>query len=149
MKKRFEFLLGLVVLGVAGWFFFLVVLSTSTWWDKDTAYHHTAQFSSVTGLNVGADVRIGGVNVGEVTAITLDPILLEAIAHFTIRNEVRVPDDSSVQVVTDGLFGGKFLRVVPGGSEATFKNGDEFVEVENALALEELIGRAVLSLGGE
>ena len=146
MKKNVDFVLGVVVLGVAAWFFVLVS-SGGIDADEASVVKYSAQFGSVTGLRAGSAVQIGGVAVGEVQDIQLDPVILEALVTVQVRGDIRLPADSSIQVVSDGLFGGKFLRIVPGGADTFLADGDSFTDVASALALEELIGRAVLSLG--
>jgi phospholipid/cholesterol/gamma-HCH transport system substrate-binding protein len=59
---------------------------------------------------------MAGVKVGSVTDISLDPKSYKAVVTFTMRKGVQVPDDSTVQVVSDGLLGGAYLGILVGGS---------------------------------
>lgn len=85
-------------------------------WDRKVTYH--AKFINVVGLKPGAAVRLGGIDVGSVTAVghgpdAADPTLY--VAFDVARNEaVRVKPDTVARIVGRGLLGDKMVELVGG-----------------------------------
>lgn len=100
-----------------------------------------ARFSSVEGLKPGTLVEIAGVEVGRVKAIELQNY--RARVEFTIRDEVKLPEDTIASIRTKGLLGEKYVRLSPGGSDQFIKPGGEIFETEAPINLEELIASFV------
>lgn len=106
---------------------------------RDDYYYLNARFTSVTGLKVGAQVEIAGVQVGQVDSISLDPKELVAMVRLKIKEGVQVSDDSIASVQTAGLLGDRFIQLSPGGSDQLLRSGDRITETEPALNIESLI----------
>jgi len=106
---------------------------------RDNYYHLNARFTSVTGLKVGAQVEIAGVQVGQVDAISLDSKELVALVRLKIKEGVQLSEDSIASVQTAGLLGDRYIQLSPGGSDQILKSGDRIIETEPALNIESLI----------
>lgn len=106
-------------------------------------YPVTARFQSVAGLKPGAEVVIAGVPIGKVEEIRLDPDRLVALVRMRVRNGIELTDDSIASVKTSGLIGDKYIRISPGGSPIVLGPGDQLIETESALDLEDLISKYV------
>lgn len=106
-------------------------------------YPLMARFGNVAGLKEGGIVQVAGVQVGEVTAITLDPESYEAIVHLAIRKGVRLQEDSIASIRTTGIIGDKYVSIAPGGSPELLQAGGVISETESAISLEELISRYI------
>jgi phospholipid/cholesterol/gamma-HCH transport system substrate-binding protein len=106
-------------------------------------YSVDAQFDSVTGLKVGANVEMAGVPIGKVEAIALDPERQVARVRLKIQSSVVLTDDTIASVKTAGMIGDKYIKLSPGGSDLILKAGDTIIETESALDLEELISKYV------
>jgi phospholipid/cholesterol/gamma-HCH transport system substrate-binding protein len=106
-------------------------------------YFLQAQFQSVSGLKVGANVEMAGVPIGKVEAISLDTDELTARVRLKIQSGVIVTDDTIASVKTAGLIGDKYIKLSPGGSDIVLQSGDTLIETESALDLEELISKYV------
>ena len=92
-RNIIETIMGAVVLLVAGGFLVFAFQKSAV---KDVnGYHIKARFSDVSGIGLGSDVRIGGMKVGVVQAIELDPKTYQAEVSFEIRDEIELPKDSS------------------------------------------------------
>ena len=143
----FEALIGAIVLVVAA-FFLAFAFSTA---DIGTVkgYQVLARFDRVDGLNVGSDVRLSGIKVGTVTSQELDHETFLAVVSMNIDPEVHLPKDSSAQIVTDGLLGGKFMAIVPGGDPDTIEPGGEITFTQSPIILENLIGQLIFGAGGD
>jgi phospholipid/cholesterol/gamma-HCH transport system substrate-binding protein len=145
-RNVLETLLGAVVLIVA--IGFLAFAYRSSQVSDSGGYELLARFDRVDGLEPGADVRISGIKVGSVVSQSLDPESFRAEVRFTLRSDVELPLDSSAAVVSNGLLGGKYLAVVPGGDVEVLEPGDELTLTQSAINLEDLIGHLIFSQGG-
>jgi len=144
-RNLLETLLGAIVLIVA--IVFLGFAYSASQLGDEEGYELIARFDRVDGLQRGSDVRIGGIKVGAVVTQALDPETYRARVHFTVREDVEVPADSSVAVVTDGLLGGKYLSLVPGGDIEMLEAGDEILLTQSSINLEDLIGHFIYGQG--
>jgi len=106
----------------------------------------TAQFDRVDGLNQGADVKIGGVKIGSVTELRIDPRTFQAVVTFRIRPDLSLPTDSSAEITSEGLLGGKYLSIVPGGADRLLADGGRITETQGSVSLESLLGRFIFSV---
>jgi phospholipid/cholesterol/gamma-HCH transport system substrate-binding protein len=100
-----------------------------------------ARFSSVEGLKAGAVVEVAGVEVGRVKSIDLQDY--RARVCLSVRDSLKVPEDTIVSIRTKGLLGERYVRLSPGGSETYLKSGGELFETEAPINLEELIANFV------
>ena len=141
----FEALIGAVVLAFA--VFFLVFAFSSTDVGAVDGYEVTATFDRVDGVNAGADVRMSGIKIGTVTKLELDLQTFLAKATLNIDRSVELPDDSSAEITTEGLLGGKYMAIVPGGAEDAIAPGGRIQFTQSSLSLEGLIGRFGFGLG--
>jgi phospholipid/cholesterol/gamma-HCH transport system substrate-binding protein len=110
-------------------------------------YPLTASFRSAEGVSLGTDVRLAGVKVGTVTGIDLDPQTFRATTTFTVKDGIEVPDDSSVIVSSEGLLGGNFVEILPGGSPFAYEAGDEVLDTQGAVSLISLLLKFVAGGG--
>jgi phospholipid/cholesterol/gamma-HCH transport system substrate-binding protein len=139
-----ETVLGAVVLLVA--VMFVISAYNSSDLRPVSGYQIGARFNSVDGLTSGNDVRIGGVKVGTVTDMAIDPKDYQVVVHMTIAADIALPDDSSVSVTGDGLLGGKYVRIEPGNSEQALPVGGELRKTKDVVVLEQLLGRIIFML---
>lgn len=145
MYRRFaESAVGALVLAIAVWF--LVFAYESSDFKPVRGYALTAKFSSVGGLAPGNDVRVGGVKIGSVLEQRIDPKDFRAIVVFSVRSDLKVPEDSVAAITSDGLLGGKYLRLEPGHAQGVLAAGAAIKTTRDALSLEDLLGRAIFLL---
>ena len=52
-------------------------------------------------------------------------------------------DDAIASIRTEGIIGDKFVKITPGGSEVILKPGDEILETESSINIEELISKYI------
>ncbi|MFN7173813.1 MAG: MlaD family protein, partial [Thermaurantiacus tibetensis] len=100
---------------VAGWF--LVFAWNRSGSAVADSYELVARFPNVTGVSVGTDVRVSGMKVGRVVAQELDPKTWQAVVRMAIDRRVSLPVDSSAAITSEGLLGGSFIALMPGGEE--------------------------------
>lgn len=138
-RSLVETLLGAVVLAVA--IGFVVFAYTRSGVATVSGYEVSAAFNRVDGIANGAAVRIGGIKVGSVIGRELEPETYRAVLRMSIDETVALPTDSSAAVVSDGLLGGKFIDLQPGGEETLIADGGRIAYTQSSLLLEELIGK--------
>lgn len=107
-----------------------------------------AQFGSIGGLSIGSNVKIGGVVVGHVASEALNPVTYAAEITMDMNNQIKIPVDSSAAIASDGLLGGPYVAVSPGGAEDMMKAGGSFQVTQSAINIEDLIGKFIFSMGG-
>ena len=134
-----ELAVGAAVLAVAGGFL-AYALSTVGSSSTRGGYELSASFRSVEGVNVGTDVRLAGVKVGTVSAIALDPETFRADTTLALREDVPLPDDSAVVVATEGLLGGTYVEVLPGGSPFNYEPGSEIADTQGTVNIKFVSG---------
>jgi len=114
------------------------------WGDKDK-YSLYAGFDSVAGLKKGANVEVAGVVIGQVGEIRLDYEKFVAVVRVDIMNEIKLTDDTIASVKTTGLIGDKYINLLTGGSDEILKDGDDILDTESAINIEDLISKYIFS----
>ena len=106
----------------------------------------TAGFERVDGLNAGSDVKIAGVKVGSVVSMRIDPQTFQAQVVMRVQPGLKLPTDTSAEVQSEGLLGGKYISLVPGGSDRVLGEGGRITETQGSVSLESLLGRFIFSV---
>jgi phospholipid/cholesterol/gamma-HCH transport system substrate-binding protein len=141
-----------VLLGFAALFFLTTQLPTSglRLGGATAGYRVTAEFDNVGDLKTGSPVTMAGVRIGEVEAIRFDSRSYKAVASLRIDPEFdQIPDDSDASVQTQGLLGGKYIGIGPGGSDTYLADGGRIELTQSALVLENLVNRLFATLVSE
>lgn len=144
-RNTIETLTGALVILVAAWFFMFFMKSNTTVSLTNDHYSLFAKFEQADGITVGTPVRIGGVKVGVVVDQTLDPKTYFAIIKFSIDKKVQIPSDSTAKIASEGLIGGKYLAIAPGGADQNLLPGQEIKFTQSSINLETLIGKMIFS----
>jgi len=135
-----ETLIGAAVIAIAVIFVIFAYRSTGT--ANVGGYELVARMTRVDGVAVGTDVRLAGVKVGTVNALTLEPNYLVAV-HMDIHRDVQVPDDSSLVVTSSSLLGSSYLSISPGGSDKMLPPGGVIKNTQGAIDTMGLINKFV------
>lgn len=146
-RNLIETVMGAVVLVVAA--FFIVFAYSKAEVGSVDGYEITAKFDRIDGIRAGSDVRMSGIKVGTVTASRLDQRTYLAEVRMTIRRDIKVPDDTSIAVSSDGLLGDKFLALSPGGSDDMLGPGGEITTTQGSIDLMGLVGQMIFSQTGK
>ena len=141
-----ETVTGAVVLVVAAVFLGYAVLHSGRGAVNGEGMQLTARFDRIDGLANGADVRIAGVKVGSVTGTRIDPRTFGAEVTMRVDRSLRLPNDTSAEITSEGLLGGKYVSLVPGGSERMLADGGRITETQGSVSLESLLGRFIFSV---
>ncbi len=143
-----EALIGLLVVLVAVWFGYYA-------WGRTgggraaNAIRVTAQFPNVTGVNVGTDVRVAGLKIGQVVTQHLDPKTFQAEVTLALDPNTPVPEDSSAAITSEGFLGGSYIALIPGGASTPLKNGDTILDTQGSVDLMSMVGQFINRSGGD
>jgi phospholipid/cholesterol/gamma-HCH transport system substrate-binding protein len=143
-RNAAEVLAGLLVLLVAAGFLAYALATSGA--ASVPGYSVSAEFDRIDGLTVGSDVRMAGVKVGSVTATSIDPKTYLADVGFTVQKDIQLPTDSSATIASQSLLGGKYLSLVPGGSEQMIPPGGRVTITQGSVSLEDLLGKFIFSV---
>ena len=138
-----ETLVGAVVVAAAAGFIFYATQFAGGGGTSGDDYTLTASFRSVEGVSVGTDVRLGGVKIGAVTALALNPQTFRADTTLTVDGELQLPEDTAVAISSEGLLGGNFVELLPGGSPFNLDPGSEIENTQSSVSLMTLLLRFV------
>ena len=117
---------------------------------RSETYKLSAHFSNASGLVVRAQITIAGVVIGRVTAIDLDPKDNRAKVDMAIQKNVDfITADSIAAIQTAGVLGEKYISISVGGSADVLNDGNEIVDTQSALVLEDLISKVLTSIAGK
>jgi phospholipid/cholesterol/gamma-HCH transport system substrate-binding protein len=112
-----------------------------------SGYEINAKLSKVDGLAVGTDVRLSGMKIGTVTGLTLDPKNYLVTVHMNVRDDIKLPVDSSVLVTQAGFLGGQYLSITPGGDDKMMTAGAFFESAQGSIDVMNLVGRFATGAG--
>ena len=141
-----------VLLGFVALFFLATQLPSSglKFSTAKRGYHVTANFDNIGDLKVGSPVTMAGVSVGEVESIRLDPKTFQAVVGVRLYPKYNeIPDDSFASIQTQGLLGGKYVGLSPGGSDTFLKDGSHIDQTQSAIVLESLINKLFASFASK
>ena len=129
---------GVLLLLIAG----LVAVHINSSREKAEGYPLIARFDKAEGVNLGTEVRLGGVSVGKVTEQKLDD-KFRAVVTLRLADSVKLPTDSNAVVQTDGLLGAKFVLLQPGGDDKDLQPGGEISYTQSSLSLQDLLDMVI------
>lgn len=141
-SERSEILAGVAVLAIAIGFVIYAGQSSGIGGTAGT-YPLKASFRAVDGITVGSDVRLAGLKVGTITGLALNPQTFFADATIQIRNDILLPDDSAIVISSEGLLGGNYVEILPGGSLENFEPGAEVEDTQGSVSLVTLLMKFV------
>ena len=110
-------------------------------------YFLNASFRSLEGVSVGTDLRLAGVKIGTVTSVELNPQTFRADTIVSVAKHIEIPDDSTIVISSEGLLGGNFVEIIPGGSPFNLEENSEITDTQSAVSFISLLLKFVS--GGE
>jgi phospholipid/cholesterol/gamma-HCH transport system substrate-binding protein len=134
--------LGVFLIASVSLFILSLVLITGMemWEDQDRYYIEFSE--SVSGLEIGAPVKLRGVDVGSVTDIRLDPKNVEIVKVFvSVEQGTPIKTDTKAFINMQGITGLKFIELAEGTVGADKLPPGSRIEAGQTV-LEQLTGRA-------
>jgi len=144
-----------MLLACAAFLFLAFKVSGLSGLSTEGSYYVTADFSNIGSLKVRSPVTIGGVRVGEVADIQLDPSSF--IAQVTLKIDAeqdQLPvQDTSAGILTEGLLGSNYISITPGyyaeedeDDGGYLQDGGQIQHTQPALILENLVGQFLFNM---
>lgn len=143
-SNTFEALIGAVVIALTLIFLFFGFQSMRL--NNEGKYNVSAVFNRIDGIKLGSDIRMSGIKIGTVSSQELDNITFQARVLMAIDSDILIPDDSSAKITTDGLLGGNYISIEPGGNDIYLESGDEILFTQGSVDLIGLVGEALFSV---
>ena len=134
-----ETIIGSFVMIIAGLVVFSVMTSSEDIFPKEYETTYQASFFDISGIKVGSEIRLAGVNVGRVVEVYLDKETYSAEIVLAIDEKIKIPEDSEVIITSEGLLGSNFVSITPGGSEDFLSPDGKFIYSQGALNLNSLL----------
>lgn len=150
-EKKIHFAVGCFILASCLALVLLVMQVAGFSFSRDQgSYMLMAKFDNIGGLKVRSPVKLGGVVVGRVEAITLDPDSYTPLVTLKMDQKFGYyPETSSLSILTAGLLGEQFIGLRPGFIDEDIEllgDGDTIYDTKSALVLEDLIGQFLFSM---
>lgn len=133
-----EAVVGLLVVLLAAWF--IVFAWQRTGGGMRDSIKVTALFPAANGVSVGTDIRVAGLKIGTVADQRLDPETYQAEVTLAIDEDVKIPSDSTAAITAEGLLGGTYIAILPGGSPTPLEDGDAIFDTQGSVDMMGLIG---------
>ena len=134
-----EVITGGVVLAVAAGFLIYAGQVGGVGVGNSDSATYSASFRSAEGIGIGTDVRLAGVKVGSVVDMVLDPATFRAETELSVQNDVLLPDDSAILISSEGLLGGSYVEILPGGSPFNLEPGSEIEDTQSSVSIVQLL----------
>ncbi len=136
MKVNFlDAFLGLVIILITSLFVLYVYITVDTKLFKAGDFLLDARFENIDGIVVGSKVKLSGVDIGQVKNISLDPESFYALVTMGFDKEFSFPDDTEASVQLEGLLGGSYISILPGGSDVILSNKQEILYTQGSTSL--------------
>ncbi len=139
-----ETAVGALVIAIAAGFF-LYVYNTTDVGRGSGGYQITAEFENIEGISIGSDIRMAGIKIGSVVNQKLDPENFQAIVTMSVASFLKLPEDTTAKITSEGLLGSKFIALDIGGSEVLLKDGDSLSNTQSAIDIWSLINEFMFS----
>lgn len=143
-----ETVVGAAVVVLAAGFFAFAYKTAGMGTSVAGGYHVVAEFDNAEGINVGTDVRLAGIKIGTVTGQSLNPENYMARIEMTLDPVVKLSEDTAAKVTSEGLLGGKFIAMDPGGSDVKLAEGSVITMTQGAVDIWSLISQAMFDKKG-
>ena len=141
-KVNIEFILGLLILIISIICIFYYS-SKINLFNKMETIQINSSFFDIGNVNIGNDVKIKGVKVGEVSGISLDQENYMAIITSSVDENIKIPDNSTFKISNNGFIGSPYIEIQLGESEELLKNNDYTTDNIDAVSLEEIINNFI------
>ena len=130
-----------VIAGIAALLFLALKVGSTSAITASDSYEVVARFENIGGLKLRAPVKSAGVVVGRVADIQFDNETFEAAVTLRLDKRYAFPKDSSAAILTSGLLGEQYIGLDAGGDSVKLKAQDRILITQDAVVLENLIGR--------
>lgn len=146
-KPIIETITGAIILAIAVIFGLYILKFHDA--SQVNSYHLFAEFDTIEGLKKGSEVRLSGIPIGKIDQISLNEETFQAVIRLELDDKIKLPEDTIAQASSEGLLGGTYLALIPGGEEELLAEGDYFSYTQSPVSLVDLLGKFMFSAGEE
>lgn len=150
-RRLIELAVGFFMLaGILAMFVLALKVSGLNGYSDRNSFIIEAIFDNIGDLKVRAPITIAGVRVGEVSHIAIDNVTFKAKVTLRIdRNQNRLPADTTAKILTAGIIGANYIELIPGYAEDTLQAGQQIIDTQPAIILENLISQLIYKFSGD
>ena len=141
-KINIEFVIGSLILitSIISIFYYSSKINL---FNKVESFQIHSSFFDIGNINIGNDVKIKGVKVGEVSSILLDQDSYMAIVTSSVDESIKIPNDSIFKISNNGFIGSPYIEIELGNSEESLKNNEHTIHNVDPVSLEEIINNFI------
>ena len=141
-KINLEYTLGLLILiiSIISIFYYS---SKINFFNRVDTLQVKSSFFDIGNINIGNDVKIMGVKVGEVSSISLDQENYMAVITSSVDDSIKIPNDSIFKIANNGFIGSPYIEIELGNSNEILKNNEYTINNVDAVSLEEIINNFI------
>ena len=105
-----------------------------------TTFYLQANFKNVSGLQIGNNVQLSGINIGTVKEIEFVSDSIVKV-KMVIRSEIQqyIKIDASATIGSDGLMGDKVLMITAGSTSQEIVKDHALIQSSEAIGMEDLM----------
>ncbi len=144
-KEALETIVGSLIILLAIYFAYYAYNMTSSTSNADS-YNIKAKFANIDGINVGSDIKIAGIKIGTVSKQDLDNTTFEALLTLNIKDDYKIPTDTSAEIIGNGLLGDKYISLSPGSDDSVLQNNDFISFTQSSISIEKLVGKFMFGI---
>ena len=104
-----------------------------------------ARFDNISGLKVGDQVQLAGVQIGKVVDIGIKEN--QALVVMRIDEGVKIDDQAIAAIKTSGIIGDKYVSIQLGPGDHYLADGGTIQQTQSAFVLEDAIGQLINNSG--
>ena len=108
-----------------------------------SAYTLIAKFNRIDGLADGADVFLAGIKMGTVVDLRIDAETYDAVVSMSVADGIKLPVDTVAGIASEGVLGGKYVRLEPGSETTYLKPGEAIAKTKDFRSLEDQVGEII------
>ena len=105
----------------------------------------SALFENVSGLKIGDNVKVSGINIGKIIDLNLNKETYEAEVLMSLEKNINLPEDTSARITSSNLLGGSYIEIIPGVSEKVLKENETIFDTTSSVSFTDLLGKMIFS----
>ena len=139
-----ETIMGFVVL-IAVAIFLIYGIKTAKVDTKKENQNIYAIFENVSGLKIGDNVQISGINVGKIINLELNTDTYEAKVLMGLNNKIKLPEDTTARITSSSMLGRNYIEISPGISNTYLKDKEVIFDTSSAVIFSDMLGKMIYS----
>ena len=139
-----ETIMGFVVL-LAVAIFLIYGIKTAKVDTKKENQNIYAIFENVSGLKIGDNVQISGINVGKIINLELNTDTYEAKVLMGLNNKIKLPEDTTARITSSSMLGRNYIEISPGISNTYLKDKEVIFDTSSAVSFSDMLGKMIYS----